>query len=87
MSVDSTEVRAECITRLCEVLKHRSTKMKARDVSFAIRAITHFNKEGFLTQEHADELYKGLEKVVLAKLEDFIPHLLVDVFCSFSQAG
>lgn len=36
-------IRAECIIKLCEVLKLRSASMKARGVSFAVEAITSFS--------------------------------------------
>ena len=61
--------------------------MKARGVSFAIEAITHFYDEEFISQEHSEELYQRMERVVLSRLDEFIPHYLVKVLCSFAQAG
>ena len=87
MSEEANQVRANCISRLCEVLKLRSASMKARGVSFAIEAITHFNSEEFISQEHAEELFQRMERVVLSRLDEFIPHYLVKVICSFAKAG
>ena len=43
LSEETRQIRAECIRKLCEVLKLRSASMKARGVSFAIEAITNFS--------------------------------------------
>ena len=67
--------------------------MKARGVSFAIEAITNFSRysnqgeEEFISQEQADQLYSRMERVVLSRLDEFIPHYLVKVICSFAEAG
>jgi len=88
LTEEAGTIRAECIRKLCEVLKLRSASMKARGVSFALEAITNFSEgHKFITQEHADELYSRMERVVLSRLDEFIPHYLVKVFCSFAKAG
>lgn len=67
--------------------------MKARGVSFAVEAITNFVKhqgpesEEFVSSEHAEQLYQRMERVVLSRINEFIPHYLVKVICSFAQAG
>lgn len=88
MSEESKQMRAEAIRRLCDVLKLRSASMKARGVSFAVEAITNFcETDEYLTQEHAEEIFRRIERVVLSRIEEFIPHYLIKVLCSFTKAG
>ena len=54
--------------------------MKPRGVAFAIESIANMG--------HRDEAtYKRLEKVVLSKLDDFIPHYLVKVLSAYYHLG
>ena len=72
--------------------------MKPRGISFAIESITNFDKvfrentrsqvgEELLSQEKKDEIYSRLERVVLTKIDEFIPHYLVKVLASFAEAN
>lgn len=65
--------------------------MKARGVSFAVEAITNFinnsDDEELVKQEHVEQLYTRMERVVLSKLDEFIPHYSIKVLCSFASVG
>ena len=69
--------------------------MKPRGISFAVESITNFNKvftentRGQLgyelfSQEKKDEMYDRLERVVLSKIDDFIPHYLIKILTSYA---
>ena len=82
-------MRNQCIQHLCEVLKLRSASMKARGVSFAVEAIANFvtkHKE-IITEEQTEEIFCRLERVILSRINEFIPHYLIKVLCAFTQAG
>lgn len=57
--------------------------MKARGVAFAIEAISNLSIE----QEQLSQVLLRLEKVVLTKLDEFIPHYLVKILCAYTKAG
>ena len=62
--------------------------MKPRGVSFAVEAITNIVQSGeVVSQEKADEIYRRLERVVLTQIDDFIPHYLIKILCSFAKAA
>lgn len=64
--------------------------MKARGVSFAVEAIAEFVKsdvDEFISPEQEEVLFQRMERVVLSRINEFIPHYLVKVLCSFAQAG
>ena len=66
----------------------RSASMKPRGVSFAVEAITNIVQSGeAVSQEKADEIYTRLERVVLTQIDEFIPHYLIKMLCSFAKAG
>lgn len=69
-------------------MKLRSASMKARGVSFAVEAIANFvGQEGFIDDEQAEQLFLRMERVVLSRINEFIPHYLVKVLCAFTEAG
>ena len=57
--------------------------MKARGVAFAIEAIATLT----LPEEQKTSVFARLEKVVLTKMDEFIPHYLVKILVSYAQAG
>ena len=66
----------------------RSASMKPRGVSFAVEAITSITQSGeVVSQEKADEIFRRLERVVLTQIDEFIPHYLIKLLCSFARAG
>ena len=54
--------------------------MKPRGAAFAIESITNL---GYLSEE----TYKRLEKVVLSKIDEFIPHYLVKIMAAYYKTG
>ena len=65
---------------LVEKMRSKSPSMRARGVAFAIESIANTGIED-------DASYKRLERVVLAKLDEFIPHYTIKVLSSFYKAG
>ena len=66
--------------------------MKARGVAFAIESLSRLtelesNGEPIIAQEEAEEIFVRLERVVLAKIDEFIPHYLIKVLTAFASAG
>lgn len=65
---------------IIERVKTKAASMKPRGVAFAIESIASMG--------HKDEAtYKRLEKVLLSKLDDFIPHYLVKVLSAYYRMG
>lgn len=54
--------------------------MKARGVAFAIESIQNLDYKN-------EEVFKKLERVVLSKIDEFIPHYHVKVLSSFYKMG
>ncbi len=54
--------------------------MKPRGVAFAIESIANLDYKN-------EETFKKLERVVVSKLEDFIPHYMVKVLASYYKMG
>ncbi len=54
--------------------------MKPRGVAFAIESIANLDYKN-------EETFKKLERVVVSKLEDFIPHYMVKVLASYYKVG
>lgn len=54
--------------------------MKPRGVAFAIESISNLEYKN-------EEVFKRLEKVVISKLDDFIPHYVVKVLSSYYKIG
>ena len=75
----------ETICLIIERVKQKSASMKARGIAFAIEAIATINEKSEI--EEVENIFLRLEKVVLVKKDEFIPHYLVKVLTSFNQAG
>jgi hypothetical protein len=56
--------------------------MKPRGVAFAIESMANLPKE-IITEE----MFKRMEKVVISKFEDFIPHYMVKTLHSYYKVG
>lgn len=54
--------------------------MKPRGVAFAIESISAMNYKN-------EEVFKRLEKVVVSKIDEFIPHYFVKVLTSYYKMG
>ena len=54
--------------------------MKPRGVAFAIESIANLDYK-------SEETFKKLEKVVISKFDDFIPHYMVKVLASYYKMG
>jgi hypothetical protein len=68
------------LNALIDKVKTKSPSMKPRGVAFAIESITAL--------EHKNEqTFQRLEKVVLSKIEEFIPHYLVKILNSYYKSG
>lgn len=68
---------------IAEIIDKASTKapsMKPRGVAFAIESIANLEYK-------QEETFKRLEKVVISKLDDFIPHYLVKVLAAYYKVG
>jgi len=50
--------------------------MRTRGIAFAIESIANL-------KYNSKEVFTRMERVVLAKLDDFIPHYLVKILASF----
>ena len=58
----------------------KSASMKPRGVAFAAEAICQLPQVN-------DEAFVRLERVILSKIRDFIPHYYVKILAAFSKAG
>ena len=56
--------------------------MKARGVAFAIEAIANVKVHD--SEEQLSQVFTRLEKVVLTKLDEFIPHYLVKILVAYT---
>jgi hypothetical protein len=54
--------------------------MKARGVAFAVESLANIGHQ-------EENTFRRLEKVVLSKLDEFIPHYLVKVLASYYKSG
>lgn len=68
------------IHRLIDKVKMKTASMKPRGVAFAIESIATLEYRN-------EETFKKLEKVVISKLDDFIPHYLVKVLNAYYKMG
>ena len=69
-----------CLTALIEKVRIKAPSMKARGVAFAIESIANLKYKN-------EDTFKKLEKVVLAKIDEFIPHYLVKILHSYYKIG
>lgn len=58
----------------------KSASMKPRGVAFAVEAICELPNVD-------EEAFIRLERVVLSKIRDFIPHYYVKIFTAFNKVG
>ncbi len=74
----------ELMTETCRTIIKRvqikSASMKPRGVAFAVEAISSI-------PEVSSEVFVRLERVVLSKIKEFIPHYYVKIMQSFTIAG
>jgi hypothetical protein len=54
--------------------------MKPRGVAFAIESISSLGYKN-------EEIFKRLERVVISKIDEFIPHYMVKVLSSYYKMG
>jgi len=77
---DMLPYEQQAILSLVNVIKNKSASMKPRGVAFAIEAFSNLGIQD-------EELFKRMERVTLAKLDDFIPHYIVKVMQAFYNMG
>lgn len=66
----------------------KAPSMKARGVAFAIEAIANINvEENSESEELLKQVFSRLEKVVITKIDEFIPHYLIKILVSYTQIG
>ena len=70
----------ETLTSLIEKVKQKTPSMRPRGVAFAVEAMAnlHFTDE---------KVFQRIERVILAKLDEFIPHYIVKVLSSYYKLG
>lgn len=68
------------INEIIDRVKTKAPSMKPRGVAFAIESIAN------LDYRH-EETFKRLEKVVISKIDDFIPHYYVKVLHAYYKMG
>ena len=76
----NAELMERTTAKLVERVKTKSPSMKARGVSFAIEAIATLK----LPEEQKAAVFARLEKVVLTKMDEFIPHYLVKILVAYA---
>ena len=54
--------------------------MRARGVAFAVESISNLNYND-------KEIYDRMECVILAKIDEFIPHYIIKVLSSYYKMG
>lgn len=77
---EMAEYEQESILKLVNVIKNKSASMKPRGVAFAIESFANLGI-------YDEDLFKRMERVVLAKIDDFIPHYTIKVMQSFFKQG
>ena len=68
------------IAEIIEKTAIKAASMTPRGVAFAIESMANLEYKN-------EETFKRLEKVVISKLDDFIPHYLVKVLAAYYKAG
>ena len=74
------ETYQQVIYRLVDKVKMKTASMKPRGVAFAIESIANLEYKN-------EDTFKKLERVVISKLDEFIPHYLVKVLNSYYKVG
>jgi hypothetical protein len=78
-------LHSETVNLLIKKVAAKSASMKARGISFAVEAIANLHQK-VGGEGNSEEVFKRLERVILVKIDEFIPHYLVKCLASFSQA-
>jgi hypothetical protein len=68
------------LSALVDRVAAKTASMKPRGVAFAIESITNLDYRN-------EDTFKRLERVVLSKIDDFIPHYLVKVLSAYYKMG
>lgn len=77
---DDVKLREEYLGLLIDKIRLKSPSMRPRGVAFAIEALANLNYQD-------KDVFGRLEKVVLAKLDEFIPHYAVKILAAYSKVG
>ena len=78
--IDHEEYQRKTIEAIIDKVQQKAPSMKGRGVAFAVESLC-------ILQYKNEETFKRLERVVLAKLDDFIPHYSVKVLQSYYKMG
>ena len=70
----------ETLTLLADKVKDKAASMRPRGVAFAIESLANLGMDD-------QTLFNRLERVTLAKIDEFIPHYLVKILTAFTKAG
>ena len=65
---------------IVEKIKGKAPSMRARGLAFCLEALTNLNMKD-------EETFSRIEKVCIAKIDEFIPHYLVKIMSSFYKSG
>jgi hypothetical protein len=68
------------LNQLVEKVRLKTASMKPRGVAFAIESIANLDYK-------SEDTFKKLERVVISKFDDFIPHYMVKVLASYYKMG
>jgi hypothetical protein len=68
------------LNQLVEKVRLKTASMKPRGVAFAIESIANLDYR-------SEDTFKKLERVVISKFDDFIPHYMVKVLASYYKMG
>eukprot|EP00347_Sterkiella_histriomuscorum_P005947 403354650 len=77
---DLPEYQRLTIEKLIDRVRQKAPSMKPRGVAFAIESMQNLDYRN-------DEAYAKLDRVVLSKLDEFIPHYLVKIMQSYYKLG
>ncbi|CDW77722.1 UNKNOWN [Stylonychia lemnae] len=78
--IDLPDYQKFTLEKLIDRVRTKAPTMKARGVAFAIESIQNLDYRN-------EDTFKKLERVVLSKLEELIPHYLVKVLSSYFKMG
>ena len=74
------DYQRKVLQALVDRIKTKSPSMRPRGVAFAIEAFANLGYKD-------EELFKRMERVTLAKLDEFIPHYTVKVLSAYYSSG
>lgn len=70
---------------LIDRVRIKAPSMKARGIAFAIEAIANIKvEENSESEEMLKQVFSRLEKVVITKIDEFIPHHLIKILVSYT---